>query len=121
MPFIFDSGRQALDAAFQFAAITIATWERGAATLATNVLAKPAKTVFSADAVYMSPLSMRFAQIDFLIRKADCPDFEPQLGDVLTDDRGGRYELTAPSGEPVWRDHTPEVYRIHALRIGNDA
>lgn len=114
---IFDSGRNLLDQAFDYASINIASYSRGEETLATNVRAKPAKTVFDRDALYMSNLNFRFSQIDFLVRSADMPaGFEPQVGDVLIDEKALRYEVIAPASEPCWRWHTPDVMRIHCLR-----
>ena len=106
-----------LNKAFDFAAIDIVSYTRDGVTLISNIKAKPAKTVFSADAVYMAPVNLRFSQIDFLIRKADFGDVLPELGDQLIDTDGNKYEVSCPSGEPCWRDHAPEVIRLHCLRM----
>lgn len=114
---IFDQGRALLDTAFDFASITINTYSRGEETLAVGIKAKPAKTVFDRDALYMSNLNFRFSQIDFLVRSADMPTgFEPAVGDILIDEKAFRYEVIAPASEPCWRWHTPDVMRIHCLR-----
>lgn len=115
---IFDGGRRLLNSAFAYAAIIITSYKRGENLIASDLQAKPAKTVFSQDSIYISNNNLRFSQIDFLIRAADFPsdDFAPEIGDVLTDDKGTIYEVTSPSGEPCWRWHTPEVLRIHCMR-----
>lgn len=114
---IFDGGRALLDEAFDFASTKI-DYSRNGQLLVSGVQAKPAKTVFDSEAMYVSS-NLRFSQLDFIIRLKDLPqgtDWEPEQGDLLIDEDGNKFEVVAPQGEPVWRFHEPGTIRIHCWR-----
>ena len=110
---IFDAGRAMLDAAFSFAGESI-TYKRGSQTLAKNIPAKRARTIFDREAVYAGTGDIRYCQGDFLVRAADLAD-APALNDTI-EIGAEKWRICAPVGEPCWRWHDPQTRRIHALR-----
>lgn len=80
------------------------------------IKAVPGRTLFRAE--NDCGVTVRTEARDFLVEAADL-GAEPQRGDLIDFD-GGRYEVLAPDGEPVWRwsDAFRLAYRIHTKHIG---
>lgn len=112
---MLEQGEQMLDAAFEYAAISI-EYVRAGSVVAT-IPAKIGRTLFRTENAF--GVTVRTECRDFIVRAADL-DLTPEVGDeIICGDK--KYLVSAPNDEPCWKWHTKATHsqkRIHTQMNG---